>query len=236
MYHFWMVPVVLNIPAPCLHEHDKVLLAGWTHYSCWEQLGGTESIGLCDQVQSVFMGKNPHEGSFASRLKRILIYVSFISFIRGKIIPWNEAALRCLSGPPAWAVSSPRPCLLCQYTTKDGALLPEQGPAPSTSQGWLQAPAPLGTCTASLYNIPGSQGSSVLAPHLEFYGPEPKSLQVMPAACFRSGSAATLCRDLRIHLSLNNAQSHRGQTSSWAHSRGFWEASKSTWFVNSQHY
>lgn len=62
MYHFLMVPVVLNIPPPRLHKHEKMLLAGWTHYSCWKQLGGTDSIGLCDQVQSVCMGKNSHEG------------------------------------------------------------------------------------------------------------------------------------------------------------------------------
>lgn len=53
-------------------------------------------------------------------------------------MPWNEAAFRCLSGPPAWAVSFPSQCLWCQYPT-------EHSPAPSMSRGCLEAPAPLGT-------------------------------------------------------------------------------------------
>lgn len=146
-----MVPVVLNIPAPCLHKHEKMLLAGCTHYSCWEQLGRTDSIGSWDQVLVCLHGEKSTRGSSASKLKRILIYLSFISFIEQKIIPWNEAAFRCLSGPPAWAVSFPSQCLLCQYTTKYGAL-PSHRAGPSslhvpwlaggTSSTWHQHPCP----------------------------------------------------------------------------------------------
>lgn len=82
-------------------------------------------------------GEKPIWGSSASRLQRILIYLSFISFITGKIIPWNEAAFRHLSGPLVWAVSFPSQCLFCQYTTNDGALLSDRAQPSSLPISWL---------------------------------------------------------------------------------------------------
>lgn len=144
-----MVPVVLNIPAPCLHKHDatcrvhtlQLLGTAVRDTQHWVMRPGTVCLH----------GEKPTWGSSAARLKTILIYLSFISFIKGKIIPWNEAAFRCLSGPPAWAVSFPSQRLLCQYTTKDGALLSDTaGPsslhvpwlAGGTSSTWHQRPCP----------------------------------------------------------------------------------------------
>lgn len=145
-------------------------------------------------------GEKPTWGSFASRLKRILIYFSFISFIKRKIIPWNGAAFRCFSGPRAWAMSFPSWCLWCQYPTEDGALLSDRAGPSSLHIPWL----PGGT-SSTWHQRPSttSQGSSVPAPHVGFYGPDPKFLQAMPTVYFRSGSAASLCRDLREHLPLN---------------------------------